>query len=103
VLGHELCGHGWLGNSGMAGGDHVQPRGQGGHQETVERENLLRKEHGIELRGTFKQPDCGESYWRDKAAPGTVNWSSFHSVCEAWRKDYNTKNGTSYKIGDTIP
>jgi hypothetical protein len=103
VLGHELCGHGWLANAGRAGPDDATRRGEGGHQDTVAQENALRKEHGIELRGTFKQPDCGESYWRDKASPGTVNWSSFHSVCEAWRADYNKKNGTSFKIGDTIP
>lgn len=103
VLGHELCGHGWLGDTGKHGPDEVAPRGEGGHQETVARENLLRQEHGIDLRGTFKQPNCGESYWRDKAAPGTVNWSSFHGVCQSWRNNYNAANGTSYKITDTIP
>ncbi len=103
VLGHELCGHGWLGNFGKHGPDEVAPRGEGGHQETVARENLLRQEHGIELRGTFKQPNCGESFWRDKSAPGTVNWSSFHAVCQSWRTRYNTANGTTYKITDTIP
>jgi hypothetical protein len=103
VLGHELCGHGWLGNSGGHGPDETSPRGEGGHQETVKHENLLRAEHGIDLRGTFKDPDCGESYWRDKASPGKVNWSSFHSVCESWRIKYNAANGTSYKITDKIP
>lgn len=103
VLGHELCGHAWLGNTGSAGPDETSPRGEGGHQETVARENELRKEHGIELRGTFKQPNCGESYWRDKSAPGKVNWSNFHAVCEAWRVDYNKKNKTTFKITDTIP
>lgn len=103
VLGHELCGHGWLGDRGEHKPDVNPPRGEGGHQKTVERENLLRAEHGIDLRGTFKDPYCGESYWRDKAAPGKVNWSSFLSVCEAWRKDYNKKNGTKYKISDKIP
>lgn len=103
VLGHELCGHGWLGDRGEHAPDATPPRGEGGHQKTVERENLLRAEHGIDLRGTFKDPYCGESYWRDKAAPGKVNWSSFLSVCEAWRKDYNKKKGTKYKISDKIP
>jgi Domain of unknown function (DUF4157) len=103
VLGHELCGHGWLGNSGSHGPDETSPRGEGGHQETVKRENLLRAEHGIDLRGTFKDPDCGESYWRDKASPGKVNWSSFHTVCQSWRTKYNAANGTSYKITDKIP
>jgi len=103
VLGHELCGHAWLGDRGEHKPDMTPPRGEGGHQKTVERENLLRAEHGIDLRGTFKDPYCGESYWRDKAAPGKVHWSSFLSVCEAWRKDYNKKNGTKYKISDKIP
>lgn len=103
VLGHELCGHGWLGDSGKHCADVAAVRGEGGHQETVKRENELRKEHGIELRGTFKDPNCGESYWRDKASPATVNWSSFRSVCEAWRADYNKKHGTSYTITDRIP
>lgn len=103
VLGHELCGHGWLGDRGEHKPDVTPPRGEGGHQKTVERENLLRAEHGIDLRGTFKDPYCGESYWRDKAAPGKVNWSSFLSVCEAWRKAYNKKMGTKYKISDKIP
>lgn len=103
VLGHELCGHGWLGDRGQHGPDEAQPRGEGGHQATVARENLLRAEHGIELRGTFKQPHCGESFWKDKKKPAKVNWSSFRSVCEAWRKAYNAKHGTSFKITDTIP
>lgn len=103
VLGHELCGHGWLGNSGGHGPDEASPRGEGGHQETVKRENELRKEHGIELRGTFKDPNCGESYWRDKKKPGTVNWSSYRDVCKKWREAYNKKHGTKYKITDTIP
>jgi len=103
VLGHELCGHGWLGNAGKHAPDRVAPRGEGGHQATVERENLLRAEHGIEARGTFKDPNCGESFSRDKAAPGTVDWSSYRATCEAWRKDYNKKHGTSYKITDRIP
>jgi hypothetical protein len=103
VLGHELCGHGWLGDSGKHAPDEVSPRGEGGHQETVARENLLRAEHGIDLRGTFKDPDCGESFSRDKAAPGTVNWSGFHSVCVAWRNSYNAAHGTHFKITDKIP
>lgn len=103
VLGHELCGHAWLGNWGAHGPDEILPRGMGGHQATVARENLLRAEHGIELRGTFKQPYCGESFWRDRAKPGTVNWSSYLSTCRTWRAAYNKAHGTTYKISDTIP
>jgi hypothetical protein len=103
VLGHELCGHGWMGDRGAHGADEAQPRGQGGHQETVRRENLIRAEHGIELRGGFKDPNCGESYSRDRASPGTVNWSSFRNICIQWRNAYNTAHGTSYRITDRIP
>ena len=103
VLGHELCGHGWLGNFGKHGPDEAKLRGEGGHQETVARENALRKEHGIELRATFKEPNCGESFWRDKAAPGKVNWSSYRAVCQSWRDAYNKAHGTKYKITDPIP
>lgn len=104
VLGHELCGHGWLGNFGWAGPDQALPRGEGGHQETVKRENKLRKEHGIDLRGTFKDQHCGESFWRYKKSPKkNINWSTYRSICENWRKEYNKKHGTSHKITDRIP
>jgi hypothetical protein len=103
VLGHELCGHAWMGDKGIHGPDRASPRGEGGHQETVKRENLIRAEHGMEARGDFKSPNCGESYWRDKAAPGKVEWSGYRATCIAWRRDYNKKHGTSYSITDTIP
>lgn len=103
VLGHELCGHAWLGNTGSAGPDIAQPRGEGGHQATVARENELRAEHGIELRGTHRDPNCGESFWRDRTRPGRVNWSSFRAVCERWRREYNRRHGTRYGITDRIP
>ncbi|MEO8576989.1 MAG: DUF4157 domain-containing protein [Gemmatimonadales bacterium] len=98
VLGHELCGHAWLGEKGLP--DDNATRGEGGHQETVSRENELRGEHGIEARGNFKEPYCGESFWRDKAGPGPIEWSSSMKKCEAWRiKTY----GGKYKISDKIP
>jgi Domain of unknown function (DUF4157) len=98
VLGHEFCGHAWLAEKGLP--DENATRGEGGHQETVERENELRKEHGIEARGSFKDPYCGESFWQDKAGPGPVQWSSYLKKCEAWRKK---KYGGKYKISDKIP
>jgi hypothetical protein len=98
VLGHEFCGHAWLAENKLR--DENATRGEGGHQETVERENELRKEHGIELRGGFKDPFCGESYWRSKSAPGKVEWSRYLSICEAWR---NKTYGGKYKISDKIP
>jgi hypothetical protein len=94
VLGHELCGHAWMGDQGLHGPDELQARGEGGHQETVKRENLIRAEQGIELRGGFKDPNCGESYTREN---GTRKWSSFHKVCVAWR------NAHGHAITDKIP
>jgi hypothetical protein len=94
VLGHELCGHAWMGDQGLHGPDEVQPRGEGGHQETVKRENLIRAEQGIELRGEFNDPNCGESYTKKQ---GVREWSSFHKVCVAWR------NARGYTITQKVP
>jgi hypothetical protein len=98
VLGHELCGHAWLDEKGLP--DNNATRGEGGHQETVARENELRREHGIEARGSFKDPYCGESFWQDRTGPGPVQWSSYLRKCEAWRKRHY---GTRYRISDRIP
>lgn len=98
VLGHEFCGHAWLAEKGLP--DNNVTRGEGGHQETVGRENELRKEHGIEARGSFKDPYCGESFSQNKAGPGPVEWSSYLKKCEAWRKK---TYGGKYKISDKIP
>lgn len=98
VLGHELCGHAWLAEKGLP--DDNATRGEGGHQETVDRENQLRKEHGIEARGSFKDPYCGESFSQAKAGPGPVEWSTYLKTCEAWR---NKTYGGKYKISDKIP
>jgi hypothetical protein len=98
VLGHELCGHAWLAEKGLP--DDNVTRGEGGHQETVGRENELRKEHSIEARGGFKDPYCGESFFQDKKGPGPVEWSAFLKKCEAWRKK---TYGGKYKISDKIP
>jgi hypothetical protein len=104
VLGHELCGHAWLGDSGSHGPDETpNARGEGGHQVTVGRENLIRGEHGVQARGSFKDPYCGESFSRDKAAPAAINWSAYLSTCQTWRTNYNAANGTTYKMSDKIP
>ena len=102
VLGHEFCGHAWLAERRLP--DTNATRGEGGHQETVARENELRKKHGIEARGSFKDPFCGESFFQDKdtgkGKPGPVQWSAYIAKCEAWRKK---TYGTKYKISDKIP
>lgn len=106
VLGHELCGHAWLGNKGDAGLDETKPRGRGGHQATVGRENLIRDEHSITRRGTHRQPYCGESFMHPLGTAATaksVSLSGSVAVCEKWRKEYNLLNGTSFTIRDAIP
>ena len=106
VLGHELLGHAWM----LDRGEHphealgAPARGEGGHAHTVDRENLIREEHGVPLRGGHRDPYCGESYYieRDDASE-TPQWSSALGVCEEWRDDYNADNGTSYTMTDRIP
>lgn len=101
VLGHELCGHAWLANQGMQ--PKTPDRGKGGHQKTVARENLIRAEHGLDARGGFKDPYCGESFWRTKKKPSKLTWSKYLAVCRRWRRDYNRRHGTKYTIYDRIP
>lgn len=106
ILGHELCGHAWLGNTGAHASDHSAIRGRGGHQTTVGRENLLRDEHSIDRRGTFRKPHCGESFSISGSAvpaAGTVTFSRYYAECKNWRVEYNKLNSTNYSEADTIP
>jgi hypothetical protein len=72
ILGHELCGHAWLQDRQHGGGDeegHVEGEDLR-HHRTVERENRLRAEQGLEARGfRLKDPFCGESFTRSRSAP----------------------------------
>lgn len=74
VLGHELCGHAWLDLQRQQEGD--VPGEDLRHHRSVERENLIRQEHGLEARGfRLKDPYCGQSFVRDKTAPaGPPQW-----------------------------
>ena len=92
VLGHELCGHGWMAIKGELAKDDNAERGRGGHQETIRRENLMRQEHGLTQRNTFREPFCGE-----------VDDSKFQKECQVWRDEYNKLNGTRFTLADTIP
>src|SRR5262249_41504869 len=81
ILGHELCGHGWLGNQGKAESEEMI-RTVGRQPLTVDRENALRAEHQIEARGrSFRDPFCGESYERFKVGrdgkPSKANTGTF--------------------------
>jgi hypothetical protein len=64
-LGHEMCGHAWLKEKDIK----EQPK-PGAHDEAVGRENMIRREHGIEARGeSLKDPYCGESFSRKPSDP----------------------------------
>jgi hypothetical protein len=73
LLAHELCGHAWLEEHRSPGEDDDEGVVQGQdarHHRSVERENAIRKEHGMEARGyRLKEPYCGESFSRDRSAP----------------------------------
>jgi hypothetical protein len=54
------------------------------HHATVERENLIRQEHGLEPRGfRLKDPYCGQSFVRDRKAPDAP---------PQWLHSYHTKD-----------
>jgi hypothetical protein len=78
ALGHELCGHAWLDlrreREQDVPGEHTR------HRRTVERENLLRREHGLEARGfRLKDPFCGESFSRSRETPaGPVEFQRYY-------------------------
>jgi hypothetical protein len=119
LLGHELCGHARMMEQGRTSPE--ESSGPREHEVTIEQENLLRTEHGIPERASssFKEPYCGESYWRDKpeqlqdnlASIQEVHWTvnpsrpseTFLDLCRQWRDKYNRANGTHYKIRDKIP
>jgi hypothetical protein len=108
VLGHELCGHAWL---DVKYSREKTDKGER-HHRTVERENLIRKEHGIEDRGfRLKDPYCGESFERKrKDLSGPVTWptqegerkDSYEKCAEA-RKKYLPDEAKKYKLEERIP
>jgi len=105
ILGHELCGHAWLGDRGIHHTDRNPARGRGGHQTTITRENLLRREHQLMERGDFLSPYCGESYSYDRGqspAPNEPPNSSYVAECANWRKEFNHLNGTNFSLQDFV-
>jgi len=92
VFGHELCGHAWMAIKGELAKDDNAERGRGGHQEVIRRENMMRREHGLTERNTFREPFCGE-----------VDDSDYQKECKIWRDEYNKLNGTKFTLADTIP
>lgn len=105
ILGHELCGHGWLGNAGKAETAEVMIK-VGRQPFTVDRENALRAEHAIEARGrSFRDPFCGESYERFKT--GKANTGTFDpgliDFCARARARCKKPNKGLFKIEERIP
>lgn len=115
VLGHELCGHHFLSKRGSDERENTQNIARGGHDPAIKRENLLRQEHGLEKRGTFRDPccgmfestdqdlkktsgKCGDTFEKQKNEKGTDA-----NECKHWRDEYNKLNGTSFTTDDAIP
>jgi hypothetical protein len=115
VLGHELCGHHWLSRRGSRERENTQNIPRGGHDPAVKRENLMREEHGLEKRGTFRDPCCGlfESTEQDLKKKSGICGDIFEkekdikgtaaNECKHWRNEYNKQNGTNFTTDDTIP
>lgn len=105
ILGHELCGHGWLGNQGTAESEEIMET-VGRQPLTVDRENALRAEHEIEARGrSFRDPFCGESYERKKSGKkGTGRFEpSLLKFCKQLRARCRKPNKKRFKIEERIP
>jgi hypothetical protein len=87
ALSHELCGHAWLEERRRASGSDEDEEGvvegeDARHHRSVERENLIRAEHGLEARGfRLRDPYCGETFYRERRdPPTTVRWPELHDA-----------------------
>lgn len=75
LLGHELCGHARLLETGQQAPEEGSRREE--DEGTIEEENKLRREHGLPERGKLENVYCGESYRYRKGSekqPSTVIW-----------------------------
>jgi hypothetical protein len=105
ILGHELCGHGWLGTRGESETEEVIKK-VGRQPATIDRENALRAEHGLEARGrSFRDPFCGESFFRLKSdKPGTTRFDPADmATCKRMRARCKKAGGGAFKIDERIP
>jgi len=84
------------------------------HGRSVERENLVRAEHGLEARGyRLRDPYCGESFSRDRGVPNAPNnWQetqdpsgarTFLEQCEFLRSQLPESRRRHYRIDEPIP
>ncbi|HSG40928.1 MAG TPA: hypothetical protein VLE27_14915, partial [Thermoanaerobaculia bacterium] len=130
VLSHELCGHAWLienqrgrgDEEGTVEGEHAR------HNRSVERENLIRQEHGLEARGfRLRDPYCGESFYRMRSDPtGSAQFDhllpevqremvrrqglhpemadeTYLDQCQALRETYLGERARRYRVEERIP
>jgi hypothetical protein len=103
ILGHELCGHAWLGNFGRSESEFLREI-EGRQSLTVDRENALRAEHGIEARGrSFRDPFCGESFSRFKFESPKANTFSQLDACKQARAGCKKPGGGTFRLDETIP
>ena len=125
-LGHELCGHAWLQEQRQS--EENVPSEHLRHHRTVERENLLRQEHGLEARGfRLRDPYCGESFYRERGNPqGPVRWqrlydernrqviitnripginpdATYLDECQQMREQYLGDLARQYRVDQRIP
>ena len=114
ILGHELCGHAWRQDQGhrdeneeeLVQGEELR------HRRTVERENLIRAEHGLEARGfRIRDPYCGESFTRPQGSPtatptfGPSQGSTGTRLddCQRAREQYLPEQARRYRVDQRIP
>jgi hypothetical protein len=114
ILAHELCGHHLLNRHGNDDENMLNDR-RGGHDPTINRENEIRNEHGIDQRGTFRDPCCGLGDNSPEGMEGTkhpcgkkfeeglTKHRRYAYECKHWRDEYNKLNNTSFQVEDAIP
>ena len=136
ALAHELCGHAYnmrhpAGDGSEEGpgiisdrtesadgtitngdGSPLRPNQATRHGRTVERENMIRAEHGIEARGyRLRDPYCGESFYRDRGGadtsvhwqPGEAGGETYLDQCERFRAQLPQSRVRRYRIDERIP
>ncbi len=136
LLGHELCGHAWLELHNKEEDDmaqkadmptrdqdtgKVKPMGSApaGDQylrhsrAIIERENLIRAEHGLDPRGfRLRDPFCGESFSRPATEPGGApqfqqggggTGFTYLEACQYLRDQLPESRTRRYRVEERIP
>jgi hypothetical protein len=114
ILGHELCGHAWLQDRKPRGEDDEEGLVEGKdlrHHRTVERENQIRAEHGLEARGfRLKDPFCGESFFRERSDPQgpaqfgpSLPGQTRLQDCQSAREQYYPDQAKRFRVDERIP